>query len=283
MVIRKLQPYFGRYGQPEVMTTDNGQQFTSAEFGKFAAEWNFEHRTSSPNHQQENGRAEAAVKIAKNLIRKAHAAGQDPYKALLAYRNTLQEGLHYSPSQLFLGRRTRTSLPTSSTLLQLQQPSHLKTLMQRRQDGVRKKHDRKAKPLPVLEEGDNVQLKPTHLGSKVWVKGSGAKRLDERSYLVETNDKILRRNWADLRKLKVPNHQPVTSQRRAVSEEPPEPRAVQPDFTPSEQPQKTREEMKHEATKRMEAPRSRSRMLSLSQKPLCNCDGQQERNTGLTI
>ena len=134
MVIRKLRPHFGHYGQPEVMTTDNGPQFTSAEFGKFAAEWNFEHRTSSPNHQQGNGRSEAAVKIAKNLIRKAHAAGQDPYKALLAYRNTLQEGLHYGPSQRFLGRRTRTSLPTSSTLLQLQQPSYLKNLMQRRQD-----------------------------------------------------------------------------------------------------------------------------------------------------
>ena len=86
----------------------------------------------------------------------------------------------------------------------------------------------------------------------MWVKGSVAKRLDERSYLVETNDKILRRNRVDLRK--VPNQQPVTSQRRAVSEEPPEPRAVQPDFAPSEQPEETREEMKHEATKRMEAP-----------------------------
>ena len=124
--------------------------------------------------------------------------------------------------------------------------------MQRRQDGVRTKQDRNAKPLPVPEEGDNVRLKPTHLGSKVWVKGSVAKRLDERSYLVETNDKILRRNRVDLRK--VPNQQPVTSHRRVVSEEPPEPRAVQPDFAPSEQPEGTREEMKHEAAKRMEAP-----------------------------
>jgi len=43
---------------------------------------------SSPHHQQANGKAESAVKLAKQLLTKCKISGQDPYLALLAWRNT---------------------------------------------------------------------------------------------------------------------------------------------------------------------------------------------------
>ena len=43
----------------------------SSEYEKFAMEWEFPHTTTYPYHSQSKGKAEAAVKIAKRLIKKA--------------------------------------------------------------------------------------------------------------------------------------------------------------------------------------------------------------------
>ena len=53
-----LQQHFSRHGIPDVVISDNGPQFRSAEFNAFATEWKFEHLTSSPYHSQSNGKAE---------------------------------------------------------------------------------------------------------------------------------------------------------------------------------------------------------------------------------
>ena len=89
-----------------------GPQFTSEKFANF--EWSFEHRTSSPGHQQANGQAEAAAKTAKRLIRKAEETGSDPYKAILTQKNMPTEGMDSSPAQRLLGRRCKTLLPTTA-------------------------------------------------------------------------------------------------------------------------------------------------------------------------
>ena len=51
-VIQKLKPHFARYGSPEVLVSDNGPQFASAEFARFSKTWDFDHCTSSPEHHQ---------------------------------------------------------------------------------------------------------------------------------------------------------------------------------------------------------------------------------------
>ena len=87
-VIAHTSSIFARYGIPEVVVSDNGPQYTSTRYAKFAKDYGFLHFTSSPYHPQGNGEAERAVQTVKNLLKKV----DDPYKALLAYRSTLGSG-----------------------------------------------------------------------------------------------------------------------------------------------------------------------------------------------
>ena len=83
-IIQRLKQHFARYGIPDVLLSDNGPQYSSAEFSEFAKQWNFTHKTSSPNYAQSNGLAENAVKSAKHLLEKTKCTHDDPILALLS-------------------------------------------------------------------------------------------------------------------------------------------------------------------------------------------------------
>ena len=53
-VCKSLKGVFSRYGIPDKLVSDNGPQFSSAEFTKFAKDWGFQHLTSSPRYPQSN-------------------------------------------------------------------------------------------------------------------------------------------------------------------------------------------------------------------------------------
>jgi len=72
-VVYVLRQQFARHGIPTTVVSDNSP-FGSEELSDFARKWQFEHITSSPNYSQSNGKAEAAVKMAKILMRKATEA-----------------------------------------------------------------------------------------------------------------------------------------------------------------------------------------------------------------
>ncbi|XP_033725286.1 uncharacterized protein K02A2.6-like [Pecten maximus] len=97
-VIACLKRHFSRHGIPDIVMSDNGPQFSSAEFAEFAREWEFSHTTSSPYHSQSNGKVESAVKISKTILKKTIRNGQDPWKAILDWRNTPTAGMDSSPS-----------------------------------------------------------------------------------------------------------------------------------------------------------------------------------------
>ena len=97
--------------------SDNGSQYQSQEFAKFAREWGFEHVTSSLHYLHSNGKAENAVKTTKMLLRKAKLDGSNPLKAILEWHNTLTEGLRSSPMQRLISCRTKTLLLTCNSLL----------------------------------------------------------------------------------------------------------------------------------------------------------------------
>lgn len=107
-----LKSIFACHGIPETLVSDNGPQLSSSTFSEFAGAYGFRHVTSSPKHPRSNGEAERGVQTVKNLLKKEH----DPYLALLSYRSTpLHNG--YSPAQLLMGRRLRTTVPTLPRLL----------------------------------------------------------------------------------------------------------------------------------------------------------------------
>ena len=175
----------------------------SEEFKRFAREWDFEHVTSSPHHQNANGKAEAAVKMAKRTMRKCKDGNGDIYKAFLELRNTPSQGVESSPAQRLLGRRTRAFVPTTANLLR-PRGSEIMTREKQRMERIQMKqafyYNKTAKDLPVLHEGDTVRMKPFQLGEKKWGKAVVNRRLDERSYEVETNSGTYRRNRIHLRK-----------------------------------------------------------------------------------
>ena len=119
-IIQFLKEHFSRHGIPDVIVSDKGPQLVSQEFRRFAGEWEFKHVTSSPHHHKANGKAESAVKVTKNLFKKALRDGRDPWLALLECRNTPVETIGSSPAQRLMSRRTKTLMPTASTLLRPQ-------------------------------------------------------------------------------------------------------------------------------------------------------------------
>jgi len=111
-VINHLKSIFARHGIPESLTSDNGPQYSAELFSTFAKDYGFTHLTSSPHYPQGNGAAERAVRTVKTLLEK----NDDPYTALLTYRSThLENG--YSPAELLMGRKLRTTIPVISKQL----------------------------------------------------------------------------------------------------------------------------------------------------------------------
>ena len=105
--ISVLKELFSEHGIPETIRSDNGPQFASHQFTKFAKEWNFDHTTSSPRNPRSNSQAEAAVKVTKGLLTHAKYSGQDPYLALLAYRSTPIDAHLHSPAEMLYQRVIR--------------------------------------------------------------------------------------------------------------------------------------------------------------------------------
>ena len=116
-VIRKLNAHFGRHGIPEQLVTGHGLEFSPSDFLKFSSEWDFDHRTRSPRHNQSNGKAESAVREAKRILLKFKKAGPDAFLALLTHRNTPPAVIQISPAQRLLNRSTRSLLSMSAGLL----------------------------------------------------------------------------------------------------------------------------------------------------------------------
>ena len=178
---------FARHGIPQEVRSDNGPQYSSSAFSKFAQEYGFSHVTSSPRYPQSNGEAERAVKTSKRLIKKA----DDPYLPMLTYRSTpLQNG--YSPAELLINRRLRitvlivsshlkSSLPDSATLRKKEQE------MRRKQKANFDSHH-KARTLDILLPGEQVWVPDQRTTVTVQLQAA------PRSYLISTPTGTLRRN-----------------------------------------------------------------------------------------
>lgn len=198
-VIKVCKRTFARYGIPDVVQSDNGPQFASSDFTIFGQKWGFQHTTSSPGHQQSNGKAEAAVKIIKRLMRRA----DDPYLALLEYRNTPTAEMSTSPAERMLGHSTRSILPTPNKNKTVYMGSVLPEKSKKKlmtQDS----YNQSAKDLKPLVVGEPVLLRDFSAAKdkyNKWMTGKVLERLSDRSYTILNDDtgNIIRRNRIDIR------------------------------------------------------------------------------------
>ena len=110
-LINIFRDLFIAYGVSEILSSDGGPQFTSAEFQRFLKEWGVEHSLSSVAYPQSNGRAELGVKTAKRIIHNNTLQNDNAARAILQYRNTPLPDIKLSPSQILLHRQLRDSIP----------------------------------------------------------------------------------------------------------------------------------------------------------------------------
>ena len=193
--IMYMKSQFSRYGVPDEVVSDNGPQFSSHEFEKFKQDYGFKHITSSAHFAQSNGQCEKTVGIVKNLVTKS----KDPYKALLAYRNTKIDDIGLSPAQIFLGRMLKTTLPTAAPLLTPENSKEIQNKLKNRQLKQKKYYDHGKKHMPELQNGQRIVIQNER--NKRWEPATVLRKHHmPRSYVVEgDNGGVYRRNRYHLR------------------------------------------------------------------------------------
>ena len=190
-VIQHLKSIFARHGIPDELRSDNGPRFEpmrTREFADFAKDYGFKHVSSSPRFPQSNGFVEAMVKVIKSGFKK----NADIYKMLLEYRATpLENG--YSPAELLMSRKLKTTLPKSPDQLHPQVVSST-ALLPREGGRIEKQKKNFDRRHAVKDQGE---FKP---GEVVWVKDRRTwGKVKEaastpRSYIVSTPRGEYRRN-----------------------------------------------------------------------------------------
>ena len=193
-IITHLKSFFSRHGIPDAVVSDNGPQYASTEFSSFAAEYKFTHVTSSPHYARGNGAAERAVQTIKRMLQK----DSDPYLAMLSYRASPIIG-GFSPAELLMGRKLRTTVVTHPDNLRPQLPDHevFKARNDEYKENSKACHDdaHKAVPLRPVNKDASVVMRATR-GEGVVITPS-----DDftRSAVVQMdNGSRLRRNRSDI-------------------------------------------------------------------------------------
>jgi hypothetical protein len=220
-VIQHLKAIFARHGLPEQLFSDNGPQFASERFRQFSNDYCFTHVTSSPRYPQGNGEVERAVATIKNLFEK----NEDHYLALLSYRSTpLHHG--YSPAELLMNRRLRTTVPMMREQLipHIPDSALVKVADTRAKLKMKETFDERhrARNLPCLRPVETVWIPDRQEQGRVIAESS------PRSYTVSTPTQTVRRNRRHLipdpiedseesTMQAIPPHPPVNSDTSSVS------------------------------------------------------------------
>lgn len=179
-IMAVLRQYFARWGAPESISTDGGTNLTSDEVSRFMEGWGVTMRTSSAHFPQSNGRAEAAVKSAKRLLRDNTTPGgsldTDRFpKALLQYLNTpLREG-GKSPAQLAMGRQLRDGIPVHRV------DKYWQRALRGRERDVARQHVK-----VVEQQGAHRTLAALPPDTRVWVQNQATHIWDRRGVVTET-------------------------------------------------------------------------------------------------
>ena len=189
--ISKLRGLFATHGLPEVLVTDNGTNFTSAEFAEFCKRNTVKHVRTAPYHPASNGLAERAVQVVKEGI-KMIKSGDLTVKCarfLFHYRNTPHSTTGQRPSELMFHRRVRTHLDAVKP--------DLGAKVRAEQCKQKEQHDTRARD-SKFEVDDPVFLRD--VVRKIWLPGVITAHTGPVSYIVQLESgRIMKRHQDHLR------------------------------------------------------------------------------------
>ena len=197
-LIKDLRATFCRTAVPNILWSDQGPQFTSAELKQFLAEWGVRHMMSSPRNPQSNGKAESAVKSMKNLITSSFKGGNADLeedklaRALLQYRNTPNKRDGLSPAQKLFGRSVQDSLPVHRKAMAKKTQEEFKIAEEKAEINDKKAADhynQHTKMLPDFKIGQHVVIYNEKVAA--WnIYGSVVEKITSRRYVVKTKSGV---------------------------------------------------------------------------------------------
>ena len=192
--IEVLRSMFARHGLPEQLVSDNGPQFTSAEFEQFLKGNQMKHILSAPYHPSSNGLAERFVQTLKRTLKASEKDGKTIHhrlaKFLFEYCATPHTTTNVSPSELFQKRKLRTRFD----LMMPNTKSHVIS----KQADQKAQHDSRVKSRSLFP-GTPVMVRD-YRGPDKWIPGIILKKLGPVTYSVEvTQGRIMKRHIDQLR------------------------------------------------------------------------------------
>ena len=105
---------FSRFGEPEMITVDQGSQFESSEFKEFCDNLNIKYHIISTHHHQSNGLAERAIQTLQKEIRTT-TENQEDWSLVLpqcvySYNTSKHRTTGVTPFSLMFGREAKIKL-----------------------------------------------------------------------------------------------------------------------------------------------------------------------------
>ena len=194
VTVKTLQRIFATHGLPEVCVSDNGSNFTSAEFKDFMKGNCILHVKTAPYHPASNGLAERAVATFKGAMKKmANKYGPLESKVdrfLMRYRITPHSTTGEAPALLLMGRLQRSRLDLLRPELSVQL---------RRKQEMHKKHHDKTSQVRTFGIGQPVYVRNFN-GKDRWLAGIIEQQKGPVSFVVRLPDgRWLRRHQDHLR------------------------------------------------------------------------------------
>ncbi|XP_017476105.1 PREDICTED: uncharacterized protein K02A2.6-like isoform X2 [Rhagoletis zephyria] len=166
-ILNCIADFTSQFGNPELIVSDNGTQFSSKTFSDFCKSQGIIHKFTAPYHPQSNGQAERFVDTLKRALKKLEGAGttkqilQTFLKTNRVTPNRSAQGK--SPADLFVGRRLRTELD----LLKISKP-HSNQRNERMEQQFNRQNHAQERSYKI---GDPVYAKLYKLNESFWAPG----------------------------------------------------------------------------------------------------------------
>ena len=161
VLVQEMKAVFTELGVPNIIVSDGGPQYTSAEFKDFIKQWQIEHKVSSPRNPRSNGMAERCVQTMKTSLSTMEER-EDMNLTLLTYKTTPLSYRLPLPAELLNSRKYKTLLPTWIV------PTSYRQIMDQGKQVQAQLYNKNTRVLPRLEQSQNIVVQ-LDLSKNIWI------------------------------------------------------------------------------------------------------------------